>query len=111
MSKKNRKLEVKVEPTVAPEATAPTAPVVPVATKPVQYYTVTPPKRPLTGTHFGQGNAFMHTKLCELATANGGKVTWDQVVKACTEVNHRSFASYALKRLKVLVPVVEQAAA
>lgn len=105
------------QPKVAPEATTAAAPETAKAepAKPVQYFTVVAPKRPLTGTHFGvSGNAYTHTKLAEAATANGGKITWQQVMEVCAAANHRSFATYALKRLKVLTPVevaAEQAAA
>lgn len=71
-------------------------------------YMVVAPKRNLTGVKFGQsGNAFTHEKLLEAAQANGGMLTWEQVVATCTAAQHKRFANYALNRLKVLVPVVE----
>lgn len=90
--------------TVQAPALDPTpVPAAPAAPKPVILYTITAPKRPLTGTHFGvKGNAFTHAKLAEAATANGGTLTWEQIEALCKELNHKSFATYALKRLKVI---------
>lgn len=94
----------------APQAAQPVpATTTPAAAQPAAYYAVVAPKRPLSGTHFGNGNAYMHDQLCKLAAANGGQLSWQQIVQACVETNHRSFATYALKRLRVLVPVAAPA--
>jgi hypothetical protein len=111
MSKANKRVSQAPAPAATesqPAAPAATESQAPAAPKPVQLYTITAPKRPLTGTHFGQGNLYIHTALCDLAKANNGQVTWAQIMEECTKVNHKSFATYALKRLKVIVPVVPQ---
>lgn len=91
----------------APTVQAPAAPGPndqPAAPKPVTLYTIAAPKRPLTGTHFGKGNAYVHQKLCDAAKEHDGKLTWEQIIAVCTAdgLNHKSFATYALKRLKVI---------
>lgn len=83
--------------TVTPAAAPQAAPTV---------YTVVPPKRPLTGLKYGaSGNAYTHSKLAEAAKANGGTLTAAQAAEVCKACNHNGFLSYAINRLRVLVPV------
>jgi hypothetical protein len=73
-------------------------------------YTVVAPKRPLTGTKFGDhGNSATHAALHEAAKANGGTLTAAQALAVCAAQNHARFFGYAVRRLRVLQPVVTQA--
>lgn len=74
----------------------------------VTHYTVLPPKRPLTGLKYGaSGNAYTHSKLAEEAKAQGGTLTAAQAMAVCKQCSHQGFYSYAVNRLRVLVPVVQ----
>lgn len=79
--------------------------------KPVQYYAVIAPKRPLTGVKFGaSGNAKTHAALAAAASQHGGKLTMEQLVQVCADQHHKGFLQYAINRLKVVVPYKDQAA-
>ena len=76
------------------------------ATQAVELYNVVAPKRPLTGTRYGQqGNAYTHQQLFAAQQTNNGPLTWAQVQATCAACSHKGFAAYALNRLHVLVPV------
>ncbi len=69
-------------------------------------YRVIAPKRPLTGTKYGaNGNDATHHALAEQATQNGGTITYAQALAVCKAQNHARFLGYAIRRLRVLVPV------
>lgn len=109
MSKKNPKAtKASLQPgaTTAPAAAvAQPAPAAAVA-GPITLYSVVAPKRPLTGTKFGvKGNEFTHAALATAAQEHNGELTWEQVQATCIAAQHKSFAGYALRRLKILVPV------
>src|SRR5271170_2653000 len=70
-------------------------------------FTVIPPKRTLTGLKYGiSGNAKTHAALAEAAAANGGTLTATQAMGVCVAMQHKGFYTYAVKRLRVLQPVV-----
>lgn len=75
-------------------------------------YRVVAPKRPLTGVKFGvSGNQFTHEALAQAATANNGVLTELQARQVCVNAAHKGFYTYAVKRLKILVPVVAEVVA
>jgi hypothetical protein len=73
-------------------------------------YTVVAPKRPLgTATKHGQGGtAGTHAALAAAAAANGGTLTAAQAVAVCTAQGDKAFFGYAVRKLRVLQPVVSQ---
>jgi hypothetical protein len=73
-------------------------------------YTVVAPKRPLTGLKYGaSGNAYTHAQLANAAAASPtGTLTATQAMEVCIAANHVSFFTYAVKRLRILVPVEPQ---
>lgn len=91
MSKKHTKTET---PAAQPEK-APTR------------YIIAPPKRPLTGTKFGQGNEAAHHALAEAALKNGGALTQAQAVAVLQPLGHARFWGYAVRRLRVAIPLVD----
>jgi hypothetical protein len=97
MGKKSNKAAVVTVASTAPAATQQLSTV----------FTVIAPKRGLTGLKYGErGNAATHAALAAKAAELGGTITAAQAMEVCVAMQHKGFLTYAIKRLRVLQPVV-----
>jgi hypothetical protein len=70
-------------------------------------FTVLAPKRSLTGIKYGErGNAATHAALAAKAAELGGTITAAEAMAVCVAMQHKGFYTYAIKRLRVLQPIV-----
>jgi hypothetical protein len=119
VKKSNKQVSKPANAPVAPQQVVSTQAAVAAATvvptrgaKADTIYTVVAPKRPLTGLKYGaKGNEATHHALAAYAAEHGGKITYTEALTVCKAQSHASFLGYAIRRLRVLVPVEEQTVA